>query len=170
MSMTNGHALQADVDAARPPLQPSRSESDLSDLNDIPMTGASPTPAQGNEPASDDDAIHDMATSELDDDEDAPGEEDADFDAESPAHERANGMSHNRSSSESDSRPGKRKAEVDDEELMKLNPELYGLRRSVSRISAIGSIQPLTFSFRAAPDLAAEWYVQNQWERNGPLY
>ncbi|SMR45497.1 unnamed protein product [Zymoseptoria tritici ST99CH_3D1] len=128
MSITNGHASEAAADLTRPSLQPSRSESDLSDLNDIPMTNASSP--HGDEPPSDDDAIHDMATSELEEDEDAPGEEDEDFDAASPTHERANGMDHDRSSSEAGSRPGKRKAEVDDEELMKLNPELYGLRRS----------------------------------------
>jgi chromodomain-helicase-DNA-binding protein 1 len=158
--MSNGDASMTDADSIRPTLPPSRSESDLSDLNDIPVADASPSSARHNGPPSDDDAIHDMATSELEEDEDAPGEEDGDFDAESPAAERANGMVHDGSSSEGESRRGKRKAEVDDEELMKLNPELYGLRRSVSCISSIPSIALLTFSPRAAPDLAVEWYVR----------
>ncbi|KAK5168324.1 ATP-dependent DNA helicase Hrp3 [Saxophila tyrrhenica] len=86
------------------------------------------TPQQEADP-SDDDAIHDMATSELDDEEDAPGEEDADFDEETPPPNAAGGMRHDRSSSEESARPGKRKAEVDGEDWEQ-NPELYGLRRS----------------------------------------
>ncbi|KAK3088983.1 ATP-dependent DNA helicase Hrp3, partial [Teratosphaeriaceae sp. CCFEE 6253] len=79
--------------------------------------------------ASDDDAIHDMATSEMNEDDDAPGEEDADYDAESPPPEA--GMQRDRSLSEESTRPGKRKSEeVDDDDFIKQNPELYGLRRS----------------------------------------
>jgi chromodomain-helicase-DNA-binding protein 1 len=91
---------------------------------------SSVTPQSDDEP-SDDDAIHDMATSELDEDEDAEGEADADFDEETPPPGPVGGMRHDRSLSEDSVRPGKRKAEIDDEEYMKLNPELYGLRRSV---------------------------------------
>ena len=134
MSITNGHSSDIDENLLRPSPQPPRSESDLSDLNDLPTTGmSSVTPPEAGTP-SDDDAIHDMATSELDDDEeDAAGEEDADFDEETPPPEAANGMRHDRSLSEESSRPGKRKADVDDEEYMKQNPELYGLRRSVRK-------------------------------------
>ncbi|KAI5369922.1 Putative chromo/chromo shadow domain, helicase, Helicase superfamily 1/2, ATP-binding protein [Septoria linicola] len=127
--MTNGHADAVDENLLKPPTQPRRSESELSDTNDFPAAMASPDGANDGM-FSDDDAVHDMATSELDEDEDAPGEEDADFDMESPTRTRLHDIDRRRSSSESSSRPGKRKADVDDEEYMKQNPELYGLRRS----------------------------------------
>lgn len=131
MSLTNGHSSKADADLLKPSPQPQRSESDLSETNDIPTTTLSPDAPQGSL-HSDDDAIHDMATSELDEDEDAPGEEDADFDEVTPPPEQADAAHRAPSSSESSSRSGKRKAEeVDDEAYMKQNPELYGLRRSV---------------------------------------
>ncbi|CAK4032372.1 related to transcriptional regulator CHD1 [Lecanosticta acicola] len=130
MSLANGHASVGDADLLKPTPQPTRSESELSDLHDVPTNTMPSTSAPQEEVHSDDDAIHDMATSELDEDEDAPGEEDADFDEETPPPAQPDGMDHDRSSSESISRPGKRKAEVDDEEYMKQNPELYGLRRS----------------------------------------
>ena len=130
--MTNGHSSDVDEDRLRVPPRFDRSESELSDVNDIPTTTISSVTEQRDDSHSDDDAIHDMATSELDEDEDAPGEEDTDFDEASPPSEHdANGRE-SRSASEDSLRPGKRKApEVDDEEYMKQNPELYGLRRSV---------------------------------------
>ena len=131
MSMTNGHVSEHDVVASNPSPRPQRSESELSDAGDIPTTAITSISEHPPQEPSDDDAIHDMATSELDEDEDAEGEEDADFDEETPPPEPANGMRHDRSSSEDSVRPGKRKAPVDDEEFMKQNPELYGLRRSV---------------------------------------
>lgn len=132
MSLTNGHASDGGADLLKPTPPPNRSESELSDTHDIPTNNIPPTSAPQDEVHSDDDAIHDMATSDLDEDEDAPGEEDADFDEETPPPEQPDVMDHDASSSESITRPGKRKADVDDEEYMKQNPELYGLRRSVS--------------------------------------
>ncbi|EME50139.1 hypothetical protein DOTSEDRAFT_68860 [Dothistroma septosporum NZE10] len=130
MSLTNGHAEESDSSLPRPSPQPTVEESELPDADDIPITRISSHAAPQDETHSDDDAIHDMATSSLDEDEDAPGEDDADFDDASPPPEHTDVLDHDRSSSESSSRPGKRKADVDDEEYMKQNPELYGLRRS----------------------------------------
>lgn len=133
--MTSGHSSDVDDDHLRPSPQPPRSESELSDINDLPTTTISSITGPDDVDHSDDDAIHDMATSELDEDEDAPGEEDAEFDEETPPPEAADGMRHDRSLSEESLRPGKRKAEmIDDEEYMKQDPELYGLRRSVRTI------------------------------------
>ena len=130
--MTNGHSSDVDEDRLKPPSPMLRSESPLSDINDIPTTTISSATEAEDGDHSDDDAIHDMATSELDDEEDAPGEEDADFDEETPPPEAPHRMRHDSSSSEGSLRPGKRKADmIDDEEYMKQNPELYGLRRSV---------------------------------------
>ena len=144
MSLTNGHAPDGDTDMLKPTTQPTRSESELSDLRDIPTDHVPSTSAPQDDIHSDDDAIHDMATSELEEDEDAPGEEDADFDEETPPPEQPAGMDHDRSSSEDVSRPGKRKADVDDEEYMKQNPELYGLRRSVSVVNPSLPMSSLT--------------------------
>lgn len=143
--MPNGHSSDIDDDHLRPPSQALRSESPLSDINDIPTTTISSVTEAEDADASDDDAIHDMATSELDEDEDAPGEEDADFDEETPPPEAADDMRQDSSSSESSLRPGKRKAEmIDDEEYMKQNPELYGLRRSVCLLVRIFLSSSLT--------------------------
>ena len=132
MSMMNGHSSEVDDNHLRPSPQLPRSESELSDVGDIPTTTISPTTEQQDEVHSDDNAIHDMATSELDEEEDAPSEDDADFDEETPPPDEADAMRLDRSSSEDSLRPGKRKADVvDDEQYMKQNPELYGLRRSV---------------------------------------
>jgi chromodomain-helicase-DNA-binding protein 1 len=139
MSTTNGHVSDVDADAVddSPPVP--RSESELSDLNDIPPSRSEPQEQE----ASDDDAMHDMATSEIDEDEDAPGEVDADYDAETPPPEPSAVMRHARSMSEDSLRPGKRKSDVDDEEYMKQNPELYGLRRSVRIISPASPLTAL---------------------------
>lgn len=131
MAITNGHVSEDDDERLKPSPAPQRSESELSDLNDLPTAQHN---GQDDTSADDevDDTMHDMATSELDDDEDAPGEADADFDKETPPLQDADGMPHDRSLSEDSLRPGRRKPDLDDEEYMKENPELYGLRRSVS--------------------------------------
>lgn len=133
MSMSSAPVSDMDDIRPAPGLDREQSDSELSDAVDLPPTAVVPsTNGQEDVEHSEDDAIHDMATSELDDEEDAPGEDDADFDEDTPAHDESDGMRHDRSSSEESIRPAKRKADdVDDEEYMKQNPELYGLRRSV---------------------------------------
>ncbi|KAF2222920.1 P-loop containing nucleoside triphosphate hydrolase protein [Elsinoe ampelina] len=75
------------------------------------------------------DAVHATHTSESDDEEDAEGEDDADFDMESPPPE--DNVERPQSQSSDDSlRPSKRKASQEEDDFMKQNPELYGLRRS----------------------------------------
>lgn len=131
--MSNGPSSDMDDAPAATLLDRDQSDSELSDAVDLPPTADVPSMnGQQHMEPSDDDAIHDMATSELDDEDDAPGEDDADFDQDTPLLEESEGMRHDRSSSEESSRPPKRKADdIDDEEYMKQNPELYGLRRSV---------------------------------------
>jgi len=61
--------------------------------------------------------------------------DDADFDMEdSPAPAASNGRRNDRSTSTESRRPPKRKQGVEDDEHILANPELYGLRRSVSRM------------------------------------
>ena len=126
----NGHSHSDDDARSDSSLPRPGTESPLSDVNDLPAAAARTNGAQHQE-ASEDDAIHDMATSELEEDEEDGEEKDADFDEETPPPEGTNGLRHDGSSSEDDVRSGKRKATVDDEAFMKQNPELYGLRRSV---------------------------------------
>ena len=154
--MSNGHISEADEHSDDPSALPLRSESELSDLNDIP-----PSRSELREHVhSDDDAIHDMATSEMDEDEDAPGEVDAEYESDSPLVAATNGMRHDRVPSEDSLRPGKRKPEVDDEEFMRQNPDLYGLRRSVRVASPAFPFTAADIAaYRAALDLHAEWYV-----------
>ena len=129
----NGHAESHEqvLSGSSPPR--AGIESPLSDVNDLPNGSAPRAHDRADADASEDDAIHDMATSELEEDDDDGDEKDADFDEETPPPESANGMRHDRSSSEEDVRSGKRKSAVEDEDFMKQNPELYGLRRSVCR-------------------------------------
>jgi len=104
------------------------SESDLSEAQDpegITEMSLDPQADQN----SMEDAVHDMATSESDGEEDAEGEDDADYDSESPSREE-DVMRQEESESDNSPRPGKRKAEGG-EDYMQQNPELYGLRRSV---------------------------------------
>lgn len=131
MSIPNGHASAIDADPTNPAPAHTRSESDLSDVYDLPPTNISSTTEGREQMHSDDDAIHGMATSESEDEEDADGEVDADFEVETPPTAPTGGMRPDRSVSEESLRPAKRKAGVDDDEHMKENPELYGLRRSV---------------------------------------
>lgn len=144
MSIPNGHTTPLGKDRPNPAVQPPRSESDLSDVNDLPTTNISSITEGREDVHSDDDAIHDMATSESEHDEDADGEEDADFEMETPPPAQAEGMRHDRSLSEESLRPGKRKASIDDDVYMKQNPELYGLRRSVRSVPPALAFTSLT--------------------------
>lgn len=129
----NGHDQDPADDCSDPPQARAGSESPLSDVNDLPTASGAQSDDRPQQDPSDDDAIHDMATSELEEDDGDDDEQDANFDEETPPPEAANGMRHDRSSSDEDMRSGKRKATVDDDQYMKQNPELYGLRRSVRR-------------------------------------
>lgn len=121
-----------DDDHATATQQLSRSESELSDVNDL-VTTDTLTSNHLDAPESADEAMQDMATSQSDDDGDAAGSEDADFDLESPPSPQSNESRRNSLSSEASSQTRKRKVDVDDDQYMQENPELYGLRRSVRK-------------------------------------
>jgi len=154
----NGYADDHDDDHSDSPPRRAGSESPLSDVNDLPTT-ASHMDDQTHEEASDDSAMQDMATSEVEEEDEVAEEQDADFDEETPPPEASNGMRHDGSSSEEDVRSGKRRGTVDDEQYMKQNPELYGLRRSVRMILHPQPTSSLTPLHRAEHDLNTEWYV-----------
>jgi chromodomain-helicase-DNA-binding protein 1 len=130
MSNMNGYADDHDDDRSDSSPRRAGSESPLSDVNDLPTTTASHID-EHTQDGSDDDAMQDMATSEVEEEDEVVEEQDADFDEETPPPEGTNGMRHDDSSSEEEVRSGKRRGAVDDEQYMKQNPELYGLRRSV---------------------------------------
>lgn len=135
----NGHAQDNGDDRSETTPHRAGSESPLSDVNELPTVSAAQSDDHPQQDPSDDDAIHDMATSELEEEDGDDDEQDANFDEETPPPEAANGMRHDGSSSEEDVRSGKRKATVDDDQFMKQNPELYGLRRSVRRVLPVTS-------------------------------
>lgn len=157
----NGYADDHDDDRSESLPRRAGSESPLSDVNDLPTTAASQLDDQTQQDGSDDDAMQDMATSEVEEEDEVAEEQDADFDEETPPPEASNGMRHDGSSSEEEVRSGKRRSAVDDEQYMKQNPELYGLRRSVRPTVLADRIKLLTSLHRAARDLNTKWYVRS---------
>lgn len=107
-----------------------KSDSDLSDIHDpaaMEATSPSTTPHHQSEFGNQDLESEDSSESENQD-----GSEDADFDIEdSPAPAQNHNIRVDQSSSHDSRRPPKRKLGVEDDEYIKANPELYGLRRSV---------------------------------------
>lgn len=131
MSLENGHLSPADEPAhATLDTKPSRSESELSDVNDIPDQAVTEFA---------DHVMQDVASPLSDEDEDADGSDDGDYDAPSPPSRASVDSRHSSVSSDASSVPRKRKVEpdVDDDQYMQENPELYGLRRSVSQAIAL---------------------------------
>ena len=130
-SMSNGHSYSNDTNMNENQDASSDSGSDLSEVRDPPVIGASPSssssPAHHSQYGNDDDQSSDHSEEDNDN-----GSEDADFDIEESVAETSN---HNarvdRSSSHESRRPTKRKMGIEDDEYIKANPELYGLRRSV---------------------------------------
>lgn len=79
----------------------------------------------------------DLETSDDSGPENGNASDDADFDIEdSPAVENSHVSNADRASSHDSRRPPKRKQAIEDDEFIKANPELYGLRRSVCLDSA----------------------------------
>lgn len=173
--------MSADFRAQRPSKQakplspPSGSDSSLSDVEELPSETRPSLDASASPETPEDDLINGMATSELDDEDDeddeddAAGEEDADFDEETAPPQSANGMRHDIASSDGSPRPSKRKLVVDDEEYMKQNPELYGLRRSVCLTRSCQKNHAAdTHPPRAAHSPVVEWLV-NYADQHGPV-
>lgn len=113
------------------------SESDPSETREhVARDPSSDEDAPGEDDDPDVEMEDDMETS---DDADAEGEPDGDYDSESPPPARANGVRSQSLTSGGSSRSRKRKASVEEDEYITQNPELYGLRRSVSSIREHGS-------------------------------
>jgi chromodomain-helicase-DNA-binding protein 1 len=105
------------------------SGSDLSDVRDPPVVEASPSPSSSANQQSDFEN-DDAQPSESSEDENNASD-DADFEKDDSAAETAPNHSTKRSNSHDSRRQAKRRLGIEDDEYVKANPELYGLRRSV---------------------------------------
>ena len=110
-----------------------QSESDLSEALDTPNAPSTLPNSEQNDGgkngpvrASDDESLQD---------EDAVGSDDPDYDMATPPPGNAGSHGEDRSPSQDSPRQRKRKAGPDHEDYMLNDPELYGLRRSVSKRS-----------------------------------
>ena len=94
---------------------------------------------------SDDDEDMEDKASDSSDDMDAEGEPDGDYDSETPPPVRVDDGRIRSSTSQESKRPSKRKASVEEDEFITQNPELYGLRRSVSvfRLISLSADRPI---------------------------
>lgn len=107
-----------------------RNDSDLSDAHEDPSDRPSPASSDHHvdvsNQAHDDEDIQDSDVSDADN-----ASDDGDFDMQlSPASQHED-VAEDGASSPDSSRGSKRKAPIDDDQYIKANPELYGLRRSV---------------------------------------
>lgn len=123
--LQNGHLSPLEQNESTPNDAAASSDSELSDIRENIDLVVPPSKMEGIQQ----DSMKDdgFASSQ---DQDAEGSEDGDYDIETPPQERAS-LAPEHSSSNESSRSRKRKASMDENELMLQNPELYGLRRSV---------------------------------------
>lgn len=112
--------------------EPAQSDSDLSDAHREPVDEPSPT-SSDNDPQTSKyaDGEMDMSAS---DDEPTPDNafEDGEFDMEESPPSQHDDAVETRSSSSGSQQASKRKVSAAEDQYMRENPELYGLRRSVS--------------------------------------
>lgn len=130
LNFANGH-LSPPVNTFTNPEPPtSDSESDLSEAVDVPNTSTLSSNPEAQE--ADGKSESQRMNTESSHDEDAIGSDDADYDMETPAAPDPTIIRGDDASSSEDSRRyAKRKVGVEHDDYMN-NPELYGLRRSVS--------------------------------------
>ena len=128
---SNGHLSPPSTKPATNGAVTPQSESDLSEALDTPNApGTFPNNEQndgvknGQMMASDDESLQD---------EDAVGSDDPDYDMATPPTGNAGSHGGDRSSSQDSPRQRKRKAGPEHEDYILNDPELYGLRRSVSQ-------------------------------------
>ncbi|KAI1093074.1 P-loop containing nucleoside triphosphate hydrolase protein [Rostrohypoxylon terebratum] len=131
----NGHTSPETRSAMRMDFDDRASESDLSDVNDNTAHRASSSSSSpiNNQPSRNTEQDLDSQGGAESSDNDGPNNasEDADFDIEdSPAPSQSDAHHDETSTSNSSRRAAKRKVTADEEDYMRENPELYGLRRS----------------------------------------
>ncbi|KAI0889258.1 P-loop containing nucleoside triphosphate hydrolase protein, partial [Annulohypoxylon maeteangense] len=133
-SSVNGHTSPETRSATRMDFDDRASESDLSDVNDNTAPRASSSSSPVNNQLSRDveqDLDSQGGAESSDNDEPNNASDDADFDMEdSPAPSQSDAHHDETSTSNSSHRAPKRKATADEDDYIRENPELYGLRRS----------------------------------------
>ena len=131
--MTNGNISTPPVKSEDTTAVLSDSDSDLSEAIDIPS--APPQYGDGGERAEDDEEEdEEMSDGEPSPDEDAMGSDDPDFDMATPPLQNGGSARDARSSSQESPQQRKRKnGAVEPDDYILNDPELYGLRRSVSQ-------------------------------------
>jgi chromodomain-helicase-DNA-binding protein 1 len=129
--MSNGyHSPVGDISVANDAAS-DESGSDLSEVREAPAAAASPSPSSTPHHQSDF-ANEDTEPSDESEDDNDKGSDNDDFDVEDSIQATAHRHPRiDRSSSHDSRRPTKRKLGIEDDEHIKANPELYGLRRSV---------------------------------------
>ena len=127
---SNGHLSPPFTKTATNGATTPDSESDLSEPIDLPNAPAS-YPTSERYDAAGDSRIQE-SDSESSHEEDAMGSDDPDYDMATPAHASTTSPRDARSSSHDSPRQRKRKVGAEPDEYILNNPELYGLRRSVS--------------------------------------
>ncbi len=131
-SMPNGHTLDLSSNPVNAKRTSSQSGSELSETKNMPPP---PTPQpNGSKDTLKAQSKPETASSPSVHDEDAPGSEDADYETETlpPPPSEAHHME--RTTSEESNKSNKRKSSFEDDEFILKDPELYGLRRSVSAV------------------------------------
>ena len=128
---SNGHIPPPSTKPAINGAVTPESESDLSEAIDVPNV----PPTVPNSEQNEDGENSQMRASddESSQDEDAVGSDDPDYDMATPPTGIAGSHGDDRSSSQDSPRQRKRKAVPEHEDYMLNDPELYGLRRSVSQ-------------------------------------
>ena len=132
LTYTNGNLPKTAATFTNDSAISSDSESELSDPTDPPSSTAMPphTATLNHSVSSIEQGFGDKDLTS----EDALGSDDGDYDMDDSPQPAAN-VSPSPSSHHSTETLGKRKAEADEDDYMLNNPELYGLRRSVRRLS-----------------------------------
>ena len=137
----------------------SGSESDLSDVPDHPLPAAAPSRSSLS-PITYGNGLHADESELSEDGNGLMGSDDGDFevDFQPPEAKARRGIS---SSPEESPRPPKRKAaNIEDDEDIMNNPELYGIRRSVRSAKSDATVSPRTKCFsRDVPGTLRQWYI-----------
>ncbi|KAH0601001.1 hypothetical protein MHUMG1_02002 [Metarhizium humberi] len=131
MGPVNGHLSPDDAMTSTVDAEVGQSDTDIPDARESPMDRSSPSASEAQPHETPDHIDEDRASSDDDGSSLDNASEDGDFDMqESVASPQDGDAEVNRESSPASSRPSKRKTTVAEEDYMRENPELYGLRRS----------------------------------------
>lgn len=127
---SNGHLSPGDELDISFAVETIPDDSDASGIQDTPADNPSPSPSEEDHDVINDDN-DDGHKSQSDQSSEDNASEDGDFDMEESLPSQHEDPEDEHASSSSSSRAPKRKAPVGEDEYIKANPELYGLRRSV---------------------------------------